>query len=106
VIDKGDYTMATQITMTPAEMRNTATTYGQKASDLENIISSMTQSLNNLKATWQGDASASYDARWNSDLKPSLQKARDLINEIKAALEKTANIVEETDAKIAQQFNA
>jgi WXG100 family type VII secretion target len=98
--------MATQITMTPADMRQTATTYGQKANDLDGIINAMTNSLNQLKSTWQGDASANYEARWNSELKPSLQKARDLINEIKAALEKTANIVEETDAKIAQQFRS
>jgi WXG100 family type VII secretion target len=97
--------MATKITMTPSEMRSTATTYGHKADDLNTIINNMTTSLETLKATWQGSASESYDRRWNGELKPSLIKAKDLIMEIKVALENTAGIVEDTDTKIAQQFN-
>jgi WXG100 family type VII secretion target len=96
--------MATQITMTPGEMRSTATSYNQRSDELQTLIDTMSTSLETLKSTWQGDASVSYENRWNSELKPSLVKARDLINEIAVALNKTAGIVEETDAKIAQQF--
>lgn len=97
--------MADQIRMTPDVMRERAGQYRTEADTVNGVISSMDSLLQQLLSEWEGAASEAYDARYQ-ELKPGFQKAEELIREIAAALDSTANIVESTDNDIASQFRA
>lgn len=97
--------MANQIRMTPETMRTRATEYGRQADTLKEVITTMDNLLNQLQSEWEGAASESYAQKYE-ELKPGFQKAEQLIRDIQAALNKTAEIVESTDADIASQFRA
>ncbi|MGN0529267.1 MAG: WXG100 family type VII secretion target [Eubacterium sp.] len=95
--------MANQIRMTPDSMRARAAEYSAEGQKLEEIIKKMDTLLGQLQSEWEGAASESYATRYDQ-LKPGFVKARNLIEEISTALKSTANIVEETDTNIANQF--
>ncbi len=97
--------MANQIRITPDQMRDKATQYRAQADTVNDVIKKLDTLLSQLQSEWEGSASESYAARYQ-ELKPGFQKAEALIREIAAALDSTANIVEETDANIASQFKA
>lgn len=97
--------MAQQIRMTPDSMRARAGEYRSEAESVNQVISNMDSLLEKLQSEWEGSASDSYANRYQ-DLKPGFQKAEELIREIAAALDATAQIVEETDQSIANQFSA
>ena len=97
--------MANQIRMTPDTMRTRAGEYTTQANNLQQVINKMDSLLKQLQAEWEGDASRAYAERFNQ-LRPGFVKAKELVDEISAALKKTAQIVEETDKSIAGQFRA
>lgn len=97
--------MASQIRMTPEKMRSKAGEYTTQANNLQSIISKMDALLKDLQGEWEGNASEAYAARF-AELRPGFVKAKDLIDEISTALKNTAQIVEETDNSIANQFKA
>ena len=97
--------MANQIRITPDQMRGTASEYRTQASNVESVITKLDNLLQNLQGEWEGQASESYASRYQQ-LRPGFVKAQELINEIASALDSTANIVEETDTNIANQFKA
>ncbi len=97
--------MSNQIRMTPELMRERANEYRSQAEIVGEVISAMDTLLTNLQEEWEGAASRSYAERYG-ELKPGFEKAKELIEEIAAALDSTANIVEETDTEIANQFKA
>ena len=97
--------MANQIRITPDQMRGRASEYRTEAGNVENVITKLDALLQNLQGEWEGQASESYAARYQ-ELRPGFVKAEELIKEIAAALDSTANIVEETDTNIANQFRA
>lgn len=95
--------MANQIRMTPEMMRTRAGQYTAQANNLQEIITVMDRLLTQLQSEWEGDASRAYAAKF-AELRHGFVKAKDLIDEISAALKSTANIVEQTDKNIAGQF--
>ena len=95
--------MASQIRMTPEKMRTRAGEYTTQANNLQSIITKMDALLKNLQGEWEGSASEAYAARF-AELRPGFVKAKELIDEISQALKQTAQIVEETDNNIANQF--
>lgn len=97
--------MANQIRMTPETMRTRANEYTQQANNLQQVISKMDALLKQLQSEWEGDASRAYAERF-TQLRPGFVKAKELVDEISAALKKTAQIVEDTDKNIAGQFRA
>lgn len=97
--------MADQIRMTPDTMRARAGEYRTEADTVNQVISKMDSLLQQLQSEWEGAASESYAGRYQ-ELRPGFVKAEELIREIAAALDSTANIVEETDQNIASQFRA
>jgi WXG100 family type VII secretion target len=98
--------MAGQIRITPDVMDQRANEYRQRRSEVNDIISKMDSMLNQLMSEWEGDAARSYQDRWQGDLKPSFQRASELIEEIAVALNKTAGILRDTDAQIAAQLRS
>ena len=97
--------MASQIRMTPEIMRERANQYRGEADIVGEVINNMDNLLGELQNEWEGAASESYAARYE-ELKPGFVQAEQLIQEIATALETTADIVEQTDADIANQFRA
>ena len=97
--------MANQIRITPDQMRSRANEYRTEADTVNGVISKMDSLLSALQGEWEGSASESYAARY-AELKPGFLKAEELIREIAAALDSTANIVEQTDQDIAAQSRA
>lgn len=95
--------MASQIRITPDQMRERANQYRGEADTVNGVINKMDSLLGQLQAEWEGAASESYAARYQ-ELKPGFMKAEELIREIATALDATARIVEETDTDIANQF--
>ncbi|MBE5969313.1 MAG: WXG100 family type VII secretion target [Lachnospiraceae bacterium] len=95
--------MAGQIRITPDQMRDRANQYRVEADNVNAVIAKMDSLLEQLQSEWEGSASESYAVRYG-ELKPGFMKAEELIREIAAALDSTAQIVEETDASIAGQF--
>ena len=89
--------------ISPDAMRGRASEYRNQANAVHEVIARMDSLLNALQGEWEGAASASYAARY-TELKPGFVKAEELINEIAAALDSTARIMEETDESIAAQF--
>jgi WXG100 family type VII secretion target len=96
--------MAGQIRITPDVMDQRAGEYRQREAEVNDIISKMDSMLATLMGEWEGDAARSYQERWQSDLKPSFQRASELIEEIAVALNKTASILRDTDAQLAAQL--
>ena len=95
--------MENQIRITPAQMRQRANQYRAEAETVNGVIRKMDTLLQQLKGEWEGKASESYAQRYQQ-LKPGFVKAEELIREIAAALDSTAQIVEETDLNIANKF--
>ena len=95
--------MAGQIRMSPDQMRSRATEYRQQGGKVDEVIKKMDQLLTTLQGEWEGAASQGFATRYN-ELKPGFVKAYELINEIAAALDASAKIVEETDLEIGNQF--
>ncbi len=97
--------MANEIRMTPSQMRERANQYQAESGNVAEVISRMDTLLSQLQSEWTGAASDAYATRY-TELKPSFVAMQDLIAEISTALNKTAEIVEQTDAEIANQFKA
>lgn len=95
--------MAGQIRISPDTMRERAGSYRNEAENLGNIISSMDSLLTALQEEWEGAASEAYAAKFQ-ELRPGFVEAEALINDIADALDKTANVLEETDANIGAAF--
>lgn len=96
--------MAGQIRIDPGTMRQRAHEYTQRGDDINQIIARMDSMLAQLQDEWKGAASEAYANRYNSELKPSFQKAVQLTQEISQALSRTADQMEQQDAAIAQGF--
>lgn len=89
--------MAGSIRISPDVMNQRAGQYRNEAQNIGQVISSMDGLVSNLQAEWEGEASNAFVERYQSDLKPSFQRAQQLIEEIAAALDSTANDMRETD---------
>lgn len=93
-----------QIRMTPDTMRTRAGEYRKEAQSVEDVITRMDTLLDTLSSEWEGAASDAYVTKF-AELRPSFVDAKELIEDIAAALEKTAEAVESTDSQIASQFS-
>ena len=102
---KEDMKMAAgQIRMTPDTMRERAGEYRTEADNVQSVIDKMDRLLETLLTEWEGSASEAYANKF-AELRPSFVKGKELIDDIAAALDKTAEAVESTDTQIANQFS-
>ena len=56
--------MANQIRMTPEKMRERAASYSQQGDNVEEVITTMDNLLNELLNEWEGAASEAYEAKY------------------------------------------
>ena len=95
--------MAVQIRIRPDQMRDRAMQYRMEAESMHGIISKLDFLLAQLQSEWEGDSSEAFAYRYEM-LKPGFEKGAELIEEIADALLSTADLVEQTDAEISNQF--
>ncbi len=93
-----------QIRMTPDTMRTRAGEYRTESENVSNVIDKMDKLLEALMSEWEGAASEAYATKFGQ-LRPAFVEAKNLIDEIAVALDKTAEAVESTDSQIASQFS-
>lgn len=95
--------MATNIKMSPDQMRKRAKDYKDESDKFADSIKKMTTYKNALSSEWSGDAAAAYADRFNKILK-SFQNAKDLMDELSHNLNESAKIMETADKNIANQL--
>ncbi len=95
--------MASEIKLTPTQMRQKAKKYADESKALETSIRNMDTLIRALETEWKGDASKAYVARYNT-LKPAFKNCKELMDELSTNLNQSAQIMEETDRKIANQL--
>ncbi|OFK22486.1 MULTISPECIES: WXG100 family type VII secretion target [Olsenella] len=95
--------MAGQIRITPEQMRSRANEYTAEANNVQETITKMDSLLSALQQEWEGASSQAYAQRF-AEVRPGFVKAKELIDEISAALKQTAQTLEETDSNIASSF--
>ncbi len=96
--------MSDNIRITPDIMRQRAGQYRNEAATVGQTISNMDNLLNLLQSEWEGQSSQAYAQRYYSELKPNFQKAKELIEEIAVALDKTAASMEDIDNDLANKL--
>lgn len=95
--------MSGQIRMSPAELRDRAKTYGTSARDIEQLLQRLSQTQEQLRSEWEGQAFQRFDDQFNQ-LKPKVTEFANLMDQIEQQLQKTANAVEEQDQTLSQNF--
>ena len=93
-----------QIKLTPSELRTSAGKYTKGASDVRTILDSLNKEQATISANWSGSAFQKFSDQYNS-LTPKINQFADLLDQINKQLVSVANIIEDTDAKIASQIN-
>lgn len=95
--------MAGQIRMSPEELKAKATRYGQSAQQIEQILRDLTNLQNELRGEWEGRAFQRFDDQFNQ-LKPKVQNFAQLMQDINAQLNKTAEAVAQHDQQLSENF--
>lgn len=95
--------MASEIRLQPEQLRDKAQQFDAQAEAVDGVIAAMTSLLGELQEEWHGAASEAYAEEFN-ELKPSFQKAEQLIEDIANQLRGAASTLEQTDADIASSF--
>ena len=96
--------MAGQIKLTPEELRTSATKYTKGANDVRTVLSMLDREQATIRSNWSGSAFLKFDGQYNS-LTPKIKEFADLLDQINKQLMSVANILEETDQRIASQIN-
>ena len=82
--------MASQIRISPDQMRERANSYQTESGNVSEMIGRLDSLLQSLLGEWEGSASEAYRERYES-LRPAFTQAEELLAEIlKAAADKTA----------------
>jgi WXG100 family type VII secretion target len=89
--------------MSPDQMRQRAGEFRREGDSVEQAIGKMQGLIGTLRSEWEGQAAQKFDEQFQQ-LKPSFQKMRDLITDVSAQLDQTANAVERMDQDIAGKF--
>ncbi|RDX01253.1 WXG100 family type VII secretion target [Listeria kieliensis] len=95
--------MSGQIRMSPSELRDRAKTYGTSARDIEQMLQRLSQTQEQLRSEWEGQAFQRFDDQFNQ-LKPKVTEFANLMDQIEQQLQKTATVVEEQDQQLSQNF--
>lgn len=92
-----------KISMTPEQMEERAGQYATEAGKFQETIDQMSSLVTQLQSEWEGTAAESFAQRF-TELKPSFDKTRQLIEDISTALKKSAAAYRETDSSVAQAW--
>ena len=96
--------MAGQIRTSPEQMRARAGEFRTEGQNFQQVIDKMQNLINVLQDEWEGQASQQFAGQFEA-LKPSFNEMKQLIDDIGAQLDGTANAIEQLDQNIAQKFS-
>ena len=91
--------MASQIRISPDQMRERANSYQTESGNVSEMIGRLDSLLQSLLGEWEGSASEAYRERYES-LRPAFTQAEELLAEISKALNTTAQNMENVDESI------
>lgn len=95
--------MADRITITPQELRTSATTFRAKSDEIVSILKELMTEVNNLESTWDGAAQDTFFQQYN-DLQTPLNQFPEILEGIAGQLDAVAQTLEETDSALASQL--
>ena len=95
--------MASQIRISPDQMRERANSYQTESGNVSEMIGRLDSLLQSLLGEWEGSASEADRERYES-LRPAFTQAEELLAEISKALNTTAQNMENVDESIASGF--
>lgn len=75
----------------------------QNGSELESLIGNMQRVIDSLPEYWEGDASEAFREQF-ANLKPGLNEARQLVEDIAVQIDQTLAAAQELDANIASKL--
>lgn len=91
------------IRVTPEELINMANKYGNERDNLQHLIGNLDKMKEDLKGMWQGSSSTAFQEQYEQ-LKPSFDKMKDLLEQIRKQLDSVATELERADNDIARQI--
>lgn len=86
------------------ELRDEADDFGNKAEEQQSLIDECTAAVEGLADIWEGSSQEAFLTQWEG-LAPELEKAVELLEQIKEQLNGVADTMEETDEEMASQMN-
>ena len=92
-----------QIRFNPEGLSAASTNLKNYAGELEGLIGKMQNVVSGLPDCWEGAASTAYVQQF-TDLKPGLDKTKELIETIAKQIDQTLRAAQERDTKIAGHF--
>ncbi|WP_077310017.1 WXG100 family type VII secretion target [Terribacillus halophilus] len=95
--------MSGQIRMTPEQLQNHAKTYGTSSQRIDDVLNTLSNLQDQLRQEWEGRAFDRFDDQF-VQLRPKVQEFSQLMLDIQAQLEKTAQAVQEQDQALSQNF--
>lgn len=97
--------MAARITITPEELRNASTFFGQKAEDISTMLEALRHEVDNLESTWEGAAQDQFFLAYE-EMAKNLQSFPEIVAGISQQLASVADTLESTDQAIADSFKS
>lgn len=95
--------MAGQIKMTPEELHSKSQRYGDGAEQINDVLSKLQSLQDELRGEWEGQAFERFDEQFQ-ELRPKVNEFEELLRDIQAQLQKTAQAVQEQDEALSQNF--
>lgn len=89
----------TQILVSPERLESVASTFDNKKSETEQILSSLRSLMQNLNAEWDGVAQEKFYSQWDAML-PKMNQFTNLLGEISGELRRIAQVFRETDERV------
>ena len=91
------------IQVTPDLLRAQAAEVRNIRDEHEATMMKLTNLVNNLNGIWKGEAQDAFVAQYQS-MQPTFRQFSEMLAEYGQKLDSTANVLEETDRTIANQF--
>ena len=95
--------MAARITITPEELRTSATLFTTKSGEVTDIISALQGEVNRLESTWDGAAQNQFFQAFQ-EMAKVLQQFPEVCNGITGQLNTVAQTIEQTDEELASKL--
>lgn len=97
--------IAANIRLNEDGLREASQRLANDGNHLEELIQDMQTVINGLSDSWEGDAAVAYQQQF-SELRPGLDKTRELVANISNQITQALQAVQELDAKIGAVFNS
>lgn len=91
------------ISFSSEQARSVANSIKTKGNSAKDIINQLDKEIKSISGWWQGDSAKAFVEEFN-ELKPSLDKLAECVNNISAQLTKVAEIKEQSERDMAAQL--